>query len=118
MSEKMEQFETFWYSRRIESNSPEIPDSCRSRDTVPSGWRVLSKDEDRLASDAYWSSGCKDWIVIGDDRVEIANSQEWHAIRQVEHQVDYALVSSYIYHLPNGQAIRITEKGFEVGDGC
>ena len=112
-----------WYRRRIEANSPgipdssnssEIPNSCCSRDTIPSGWRVLSKDEERLASDAYWSNGCDDWLVIGDDRVAIANSREWHAIRQVEYQADYALVDGYIYHLPNGSKIRITAKGFEV----
>jgi hypothetical protein len=110
-----EQQETVWYRRRID-NSPISSDSSRSRDNIPSGWRLLGKDEDRLASDAYWSLGSQDWIIIGDDRVKYANElPRWHAIRQVEHQVDYDLVDGYIYHLPNGQTIRVTAKGFEVG---
>jgi hypothetical protein len=112
-----------WYRRRI-ANNPEIPDgcnssetpkSCRSRDTIPSGWRVLGKDEWRLASDAYWSLGCKEWIVLGDDRVGVANElPKWHAIRQVDHQADYTLLAGFSYTLPNGQTIRVTAKGFEV----
>jgi hypothetical protein len=75
------QVENVWYRRRIETNSPTSSESCRSRDDTPSGWRVLGKDEDRLASDAYWSLGAKDWIVIGDDRVAIANElPRWYAI--------------------------------------
>jgi hypothetical protein len=109
------QEERTWYRRRI-ANNPTSSDSSRSRDTIPSGWRALGKDEERLASDAYWSQGCEDWIVIGDDRVAIANElPRWHAIRQVDHQADYALVAGFTYPLPNGQTIRITEKGFEVG---
>jgi hypothetical protein len=113
-----------WYRRRIETNNPEIPDSCnssetpnscRSRDTIPSGWRLLGKDDWRLSSDAYWSLGAKDWIVIGGNRVGVANElPKWRAIRQVEHQIDYALVAGFTYPLPNGQTIRVTEKGFEV----
>jgi hypothetical protein len=107
--------EKTWFRRRIETNSPEIPDSCRSRDTIPSGWRVLGKDEERLASDAYWSLGAKDWIIIGDDRVKYANElSKWHAIRQVDYQADYTLFAGFTYPLPNGQAIRITAKGLEV----
>jgi hypothetical protein len=116
--------EKTWFRRRIETNNPEIPDSsnssetpnsCRSRDTIPSGWRVLGKDEERLASDAYWSLGAKDWIVIGDDRVGVANElPKWHAIRQVDHQADYTLLVGFTYPLPNGQTIRVTAKGFEV----
>jgi hypothetical protein len=123
------QCENVWYRRRIETNSPissdsstaentsEAPNGSRSRNTIPRGWRLLGKDEERLASDAYWSLVCKEWIVLGDDMAEYANdkTRKWHAIRQVEHQVDYALVDGYIYHLPNGQTIRITAKGFEVG---
>ena len=118
------QCEEVWYRRRIETNNPEIPDSCnssespnscRSRDTIPSGWRVLGKDEERLASDAYWSLGCKEWIVLGDDRVAIANQlPRLHAIRQVDYQADYTLFAGFSYPLPNGQTIRITAKGFEV----
>jgi hypothetical protein len=108
------QREKSWFRRRI-ANNPEIPDSSRSRDTIPSGWRVLGKDEERLASDAYWSLGAKDWIVIGDDRVGVANElPKWHAIRQVDHQADYTLLVGFTYPLPNGQTIRVTEKGFEV----
>jgi hypothetical protein len=103
-----------WYRRRI-ANNPETPNGCRSRDTIPSGWRLLCKDEDRLASDAYWSQGCKDWIVIGDDRVGVANElPKWHAIRQVDHQADYTLLVGFTYPLPSGQTIRVTAKGFEV----
>jgi hypothetical protein len=103
-----------WYCRRVETNNPAILDSSRSRDTIPSGWRVLGEDEERLASDAYWSSKFKDWIVVGDEIAAVANSQKWHAIRRMEHQVEYELVGGYIYYLPNGWKIRITEKGFEV----
>jgi hypothetical protein len=33
------QSEKLWYRRRIETNNPVIPDSCRSREDIPSGWR-------------------------------------------------------------------------------
>ena len=104
-----------WYRRRI-ANSPTSSDGCRSRDTIPSGWRVLGKDEERLTSDAYWAQCCDEWILLGDDRVKYANdkSGKWHAIRRVEDQVDYALVDGYIYYLSNGLKIRITAKGFEL----
>ena len=104
-----------WYRRRIEPNNPTSLDSSRSRDTIPSGWRVLGKDEERLASDAYWSQGCKEWMLIGDDRVKYANELEkWHAIRQVDYQADFALLVGFTYPLPNGQTIRVTAKGYEV----
>ncbi len=102
-----------WYRRRI-ANNPEIPDSSRSRDKIPSGWRLLGKDEERLASDAYWSLSAKDWVVIGDDRVAIANElNKWHAIRQIV-VADFFLLEGYDYSMPGGQTIRITAKGFEV----
>ena len=126
------QEKTTWYRRRI-ANNPEIPDSSnssetphgsRSRDTIPSGWRVLGKDEDRLASDAYWSQSCKEWLLVGDDRVEYANElPRWHAIRQVVATdfflrkgvvADFFLLEGYDYSMPGGQKIRITAKGFEV----
>ena len=76
---------------------------------------MLGKDDERLASDAYWSSGCKDWIVIGDDRVVIANElPRWHAIRQVVFCDHRELRVKGVYTLPGGQTVRITEKGFEV----
>jgi hypothetical protein len=97
-------------------NNPTSLASSRSRNKIPSGWRVLSKDEDRLASDLYWSRSCSEWILIGEYRVDYANEpgHKWHAIRQVEYQADYTLVNGYIYHLPNGSKITITAKGFEV----
>jgi uncharacterized protein YbdZ (MbtH family) len=122
VSHNEKQANTIWYRRRI-ANNPEILDSCnssetpnssRSRDTIPSGWRLLGKDEERLASDAYWSLGAKDWIVIGDDRVGYANefeSSRWYAIRRME---DFILVEGFTYTLPSGKVIRITAKGFEV----
>jgi hypothetical protein len=112
---RLTQSDTLWYRRRI-ANSPTSSDSSRSRKDIPSGWRLLGKDEERLASDAQWSHGCGEWCLIGDDRVGISNElPKGHAIRQVEHQVDYDLVDGYIYHLPNGSKIRVTAKGFEVG---
>ena len=106
-----EQSEEVWYRRRI-ANNPEIPDSCRSRDTIPSGWRVLGKDEERIASDAYWSLGAKDWIIIGDDRVADANEfHKWHAIRRLG---SFDLIVGFNYTLPSGKQVRITAKGFEV----
>jgi hypothetical protein len=103
-----------WYRRRIEKNNPASSDSCRSRDNIPSGWRVLGKDEERLASDLYWSQSCKEWLLIGDDRVEYANDKtgKWHAIRRME---DFILVEGFTYTLPSRKAIRITAKGFELG---
>ncbi len=102
-----------WYRRRI-ANNPTSSDSCRSREDIPSSWRLLGKDEERLASDAYWSLGAKDWIVIGDDRVADANEfYKWHAIRQIV-VADFFLLEGYDYSMPGGQTIRITEKGFEV----
>ena len=107
------QIEEMWYRRRIADTS-ETPNSCRSIDNIPSGWRVLGKDEERLASDAYWSQGAKDWIIIGDDRVGVANSQKLHAIRQMDRATEFYLHDSCHYKLPNGQTIRVTAKGFEV----
>jgi hypothetical protein len=75
---------------------------------------LLGKDEERLASDAYWSLGAKDWIIIGDDRVAYANefqSSRWHAIRRLG---SFDLVVGFNYTLPSGKVIRITAKGFEV----
>jgi hypothetical protein len=121
---KLYQCEKLWYRRRI-ANSPTSSDSCRSRDNIPSGWRLLGKDEERLASDAYWSQGCNEWLLIGDDRVEYANDKtgKWHAIRQVVVTdfflrkgvvADFFLLEGYDYSMPGGQTIRVTEKGFEV----
>jgi len=108
------QCQTLWYRRRI-ANNPISSDSSRSRDTIPSGWRVLGKDEDRLASDAYWSQGCNEWLLIGDDRVKYANElDKWHAIRQVVYYDHRELRVNGVYTLPGGQTIRITAKGFEV----
>jgi hypothetical protein len=107
-----QQVENIWYRRLIETNNPTSSDSSRSRDTIPTGWRVLGKDEERLASDAYWSQGCKDWIVLGDDRVGVANRSGLHAIRQAG---CLDLIEGFSYKLPSGQTIRITAKGFEVG---
>ena len=104
------QCKTLWYRRRI-ANNPTSSDRCRSRDTLPTGWRVLGKDEERLASDAYWSLGCKEWVVLGDDRVCDANSQQWHAIRRLG---SFDLVVGFQYILPSGKVVRIIEKGFEV----
>jgi hypothetical protein len=106
------QIEEMWYRRRI-ANNPTSSDSSRSRDTIPSGWRVLGKDEERLASDAYWSQSCKEWIVLGDDRVGVANREGLHAIRQIV-VADFFLLEGYDYSMPGGQTIRITAKGFEV----
>lgn len=94
------------------TNTPTSLDSCRSRDNIPSGWHVISKDEERLASDAYWSQGCSEWLLIGDDRVAIANElPRWYAIRQVG-RLD--LIEGFNYTLPSGKVVRITAKGFEV----
>jgi hypothetical protein len=103
-----------WYRRRIEPNVPEIPDSSRSKDYIPSGWVKLSDDEPRLASDAYWSQVASEWCLIGEDRVNFANRSKWPAIRQAFNQMRTLLVADCCYCLPNGQKIRTTEKGFEL----
>jgi hypothetical protein len=108
------QCEDVWYRRRI-ANNPTSSDSSRSRHKIPSGWRLLGKDEERLASDAYWSQGCNEWLLIGDDRVEYANElDKWHAIRRVTSTKELTLTEGFIYALPSGDHIRITAKGFEV----
>jgi hypothetical protein len=123
VSHNEKQGSTLWYRRRIannpetpdSSNSSEVPNSCRSRDTIPSGWRVLGEDDERLASDAFWSRSCKEWIVLGDDWVGVANREKLHAIRQVVFPDYHMLRVDHIYGLPNGSKITITAKGFEVG---
>jgi len=107
-----------WYRRRIDTNNPEIPDSSDHLAVLdslrPPGWRALLLDEPRLASDAYWSQGCNEWLLIGDDRVAIANElPRWCAIRQIV-VADFFLLEGYDYSTPGGQTIRITAKGFEV----
>jgi len=99
-----------WYRRRIE---PEKVES-RSKDYIPSGWIKVPNDEPRLASDAYWSQGAKDWIIIGDARVEYANRDKWPAIRQVKTHKSLQLVAGYRYRLPSGASIIATKNGFEV----
>jgi len=110
------QCQTLWYRRRI-ANTPASSDSSDypavSDSSRPLGWRALLLDEPRLASDAYWSQGCKEWVLIGNDRVEYANRDRWPAIRQVV-VADFFLLEGYDYSMPGGQTIRITEKGFEV----
>jgi hypothetical protein len=105
----------FVYWSNWNKKEHDMSEHIRSRDTIPSGWRLLGKDEERLATDAYWSQGCNEWLLIGDDRVEYANDKtgKWHAIRQVV-VADFFLLEGYDYSMPGGQTIRITEKGFEV----
>lgn len=106
-----------WYRRRIANNPtssdssdyPAVSDSSR-----PLGWKALLLDEPRLASDAYWSQGCKEWVLIGNDRVEYANRDRWPAIRQVVYYDHRELRLNGVYSMPGGQTIRITAKGFEV----
>jgi hypothetical protein len=103
-----------WYRRRIEPNSPEKLDDSHSKDNIPTGWQKLPDDEPRLASDAYWSLSAKDWIIIGDARLEYANRDKWPAIRQNETQKTMQLVLWHQYRLPNGRSIKVTKEGFEL----
>jgi hypothetical protein len=107
------QCEEVWYRRRIEPNSPEKLDSLACRGFAK-GWTDLSVDEPRLASDAYWSLGANDWVIIGDARVEYANREKWPAIRQVENWRCMQLMEGCFYRLPNGQGINVTKEGFEL----
>lgn len=117
-------------------NPPEIPDSPRPKDWIPTGWHRIPDDEPRLACDAYWSIVAKDWVIIGEDRVEYANRDKWPAIRlsakceQPEPQTDTSKTSNSsvaaqpanlpalkvgdVVMLPNGQTIQITKSGFEL----
>ena len=103
-------------SEDTKTNNPTSSDSSRSRHKIPSWWRLLGKDEDRLASDAYWSQACSAWLLISDDRVEYANDKtgKWHAIRQVVFYDHQELRVNGVYSTPGGQTIRVTAKGFEV----
>jgi hypothetical protein len=103
------QDEDIWYRRRIEPvNSPEKLDSARSN--IPNGWQYLSDDEPRLESDAYWSQGAKDWVIINEFRVEYANRDKWPAIRQRK----FVLVQGESYSLPQGLTLEVYKQGFEV----
>ena len=101
-----QQDDDVWYRRRIEPKEVE----SRSKDYIPSGWAKLSDDEPRLASDAYWSQGAKDWIIIGDNRVEYANRDKWPAIRQRK----FVLAQGESHRLPNGLTLKVYKEGFEV----
>jgi hypothetical protein len=103
------QCEEVWYRRRIEPNSPEKLDSLACRGFAK-GWTDLSVDEPRLASDAYWSLGANDWVIIGDARVEYANREKWPAIRQRK----FVLVQGESYSLPQGLTLEVYKQGFEV----
>jgi hypothetical protein len=103
-----------WYRRRIEPNNPEKLDGSRSKDNIPTGWRFLNDDEERFASDAFWSLGAKDWVIIGECRVKYANRDKWPAIRQVENSRCMKLIEGCYYRLPNGHSIKVTKKGFEL----
>ncbi len=103
-----------WYRRRIEPNNPEKLESSRSKDYIPTGWRLLNDNEDRIASDAYWSLGASEWCLIGEDRVNFANRSKWPAIRQIETHKTMQLVLWCQYRLPNGRSIKVTKEGFEL----
>ncbi len=109
-----DQHQTLWYRRRIEPNSPEKLDSSVCASSIPKGWTALSLDEPRLASDAYWSIGAKDWVIIDDRRVKYANRDKWPAIRQVETHKSMQLVLWHQYRLPNGRSIKVTKEGFDL----
>jgi len=97
-----------WYRRRIESVKQDAGSTCASN--IPKGWTALLLDEPRLESDAYWSQGAKDWIIIGDNRVEYANRDKWPAIRQRK----FVLAQGESHKLPNGLTLEVYKKGFEV----
>jgi hypothetical protein len=112
VSHNERQANTLWYRRRIEPVKQDAGSTCAS--TIPKGWTALLLDEPRLASDAYWSLGAKDWIIIGDARLESANRDKWPAIRRVENQISMKLMADCCYTLPSGHSICVTETGFEV----
>jgi hypothetical protein len=113
VSHNERQADCLWYRRRIEPNNPEKLDSLPCLG-FPKGWTDLSVDEPRLASDAYWSLGANDWVIIGDARLEYANRDKWPAIRQVENWRCMMLMEGCFYMLPNGHGIKVTKQGFEV----
>jgi hypothetical protein len=63
-----------------------------------------------LASDAFWSLGAKDWVIIDECRVESANRDKWPAIRQRK----FVLVQGESYSLPQGLTLEVYKQGFEV----
>jgi hypothetical protein len=101
-----------WYRRRIEPVKQDAGSTCASN--IPKGWTALLLDEPRLASDAFWSVGAKDWVIIDECRVEYANRYKWPAIRQVENWRCMQLMEGCFYRLPNGHSIKITKEGFEL----
>ena len=110
-----------WYRRRIEPNSPEKLDSSPCASTIPKGWTVLSLDEPRLASDAYWSQDAEAWVII-DGWVEAANREKWPAIRQVNQfnalvsipgTFEWATNVGDIIRHPNGKRYRVQENGWD-----
>jgi hypothetical protein len=107
-----QQDEDVWYRRRIEPVKQDAGSTCASN--IPKGWSALSLDEPRLASDAFWSVGAKDWVIIDECRVEYANLDKWPAIRQVENWRCMQLMEGCFYRLPNGHSIKITKEGFEL----
>jgi hypothetical protein len=97
-----------------QSKSSKAPHGSRSLENIPTGWRLLNDNEDRIASDAFWSIGAKDWVIIDECRVESANRDKWPAIRQVEHCRCMMLMEGCFYRLPGGQGIKVTKQGFEL----
>ena len=106
------QCEEVWYRRRIEPVKHDAGSTCAS--TIPKGWIKLQDDEPRLESDAFWSVGAKDWVIIDECRVEYANRDKWPAIRQIETHKSMMLMEGCFYRLPNGHSIKVTKQGFEV----
>jgi hypothetical protein len=101
-----------WYRRRIEPVKQDA--GSTSANNIPKGWIALLLDEPRFASDAYWSLGAKDWIIIGDARLESANREKWPAIRRVDTHKSMQLVLWHQYRLPNGRSIKVTKEGFDL----
>jgi hypothetical protein len=112
VSHNERQADTLWYRRRIEPVKQDAGSTCASN--IPKGWTALSDDEPRLESDAFWSVGAKDWVIIDECRVEYANRDKWPAIRQVETHKTMQLMEGCFYRLPNGQGIKVTKQGFEL----
>jgi hypothetical protein len=103
-----------YLTQEQQSNSPEKLDGAHPKDNIPTGWRLLNGNEERIASDAFWSTRAEDWIIIGEDRVESANRDKWPAIRQVENCRCMQLMEGCFYRLPNGHSIKVTKQGFEL----
>jgi hypothetical protein len=128
------QCEKLWYRRRIETNNPTSSDSCKETPT-PNSSHLGQIIEVRNYEDADWQRAELEAVFPKTEFAFVARVEKntrdfptnWRYGRLVQADCNnstspdsckvcaYEATDGELIQLPNGQTIRITAKGFEVG---